>query len=66
MTRDLTQKQFEAACKRHGFETYGMLGYFRLPDTDVRVSVLNAGSRRRDQLSYLIQKNRQLSKKYPK
>lgn len=65
MARDLTEKQFREKCERYGFRPKGFLGYYSLPDTIVEVSVWNAGDRRRDQLAYLIQKNRELAKSHP-
>ena len=56
-TRDLTDKQFLEALKRHGFELQGFMGYVRLPipGHHYSVSFLNAGSNHRRQLSYLLQ-----------
>jgi hypothetical protein len=51
--RDMTKAQFDSECRRRGFRSEGVLGYYRLPG-GVCVSVLNAGSRRRDWLAYLI------------
>ncbi len=55
MTRDLTRTQFVAALKRGGFGPEGIFGYVRLPEpySHTTVSLLNAGTRRRDQLAYL-------------
>lgn len=55
MPRDLTQAQFDAECRRYGFERVGYLGYYRVPgERRVCVSVWNAGPRRRTQLAYLL------------
>ena len=57
--RDMTEKQFKAACIKHGFKSDGCLGYFRLPGGkgNTNVSILNAGSNRRAQLAYLLKEN---------
>lgn len=53
-TRDLTFKQFRAACERAGFVPEGFFGYYRLPvPGHVAVSAWNAGDSRRAQLAYL-------------
>jgi hypothetical protein len=58
----MTKKQFDEACARHGFEPhpswspFASMGYYKLP-SGVNVSILNAGSRRRDQLAYLIRES---------
>lgn len=63
-SRDMTRRQFEAACERYGFEPVGLLGYFKLPsDPDCCVSVLNAGRRRRDQLRYLLEADRRCAQR---
>jgi hypothetical protein len=64
-TRDMTQAQFHAACKRAGFVPEG-LGYYHLPipGHDVAVNVLNAGHRLRDRLAYLHAKTERLTKEY--
>ena len=51
--RDLTKKQFQQACSRHGFKSVGFLGYYDIGGGR-SVSVLNAGANRRAQLAYLI------------
>jgi hypothetical protein len=51
--RDLTKRQFKAACERYGFRPGGFLGYYRITE-NTSVSVLNAGDRLRDRLAYLI------------
>ncbi len=53
MARDLTQKQFDEACERHGFRSVGVMGYFQVTPS-VSVSAYNAGTNRRAQLAYLI------------
>lgn len=63
MARDLSQKQFDDACKRRGFENEGFMGYYKLPQGCCSVSVWNVGKRRRDQLAYLIKENERMSKK---
>lgn len=55
MSRDITQTQFDAACKRHGFKPRGVMGYYLMPDGSSSASVWNAGPTRREQLAYLIQ-----------
>lgn len=52
MTRDMTQKQFDAACARYGFKRT-FLGYYAVTP-NLHVYKFNAGDRRRDQLAYLI------------
>ncbi len=54
MKRDLTAAQFKYRAEKLGFRSDGFLGYWKLSDGRTSVSVLNAGSRRRDQLRYLI------------
>lgn len=63
MQRDMTKGQFRKECERYGFKPTGFLGYYRLPDVAVEVSVLNAGSRRRSQLAYLIREHEKALKK---
>ena len=53
MTCDLTEIQFEAACKRQGFGPREMMGY-RDIGGEVLVCAENAGFNRRAQLAYLI------------
>ena len=45
MTKDISKKQFDEACKRHGFKPDGFLGYYDLGLSNQRrsISVLNAG-----------------------
>ena len=63
--KDMTKAQFRTACEKYGFKPQLFLGYYELPGTNTQVSILNAGNRRRDQLAYLIQQQRILSKKRP-
>ena len=58
--RDLTTKQFDKACQRHGFTTDGVMGYYRLPG-GVYVSCWNAGANRRARLAYLIEQSTKLA-----
>src|SRR4051812_39150505 len=58
MTRDMSKREFDEACKRHGLRAEGFLGYyaFNLPTGgQCCVSKWNAGPTRREQLAYLIQ-----------
>lgn len=55
--RDLTQKQFNDACKRHVFIPQGFMGYYQLGGTSTSVSIHNAGTNRRAQLAYLIREH---------
>jgi hypothetical protein len=55
--RDMTVKQFLSRAAEYGWKPSGFMGYFRreLPDgSAVSVSTWNAGTRRRTQLAYLI------------
>ncbi len=54
--RDLTQKQFDAACSRYGFVRQGFLGYYDVGN-GTQVSILNAPQSRRAALSYLIRQS---------
>ena len=54
MTRDISQAQFDRECAKRGFVAQGFLGYYSMPDVGIRVSIHNAGARRRTQLAYLI------------
>ena len=58
--RDFTKREFEAALNRNGFTrpAHSILEYVALapPCETIHVCPLNAGSRRRDQLAYLIRK----------
>jgi hypothetical protein len=56
MKRDMTEKQFLSACARYGFKRQGFMGYYDVGN-GLHVSVLNAGMRRRDWLSYLIRES---------
>ena len=55
MKRDLSKAQFGYRARKLGFTPEGFLGYWKCP-SGIAVSVLNAGSRRRDWLRYLIAK----------
>lgn len=58
-TRDISDKEFKAACERRGFEPriFG-LGYYQLP-CGVSVSVFNAPrDTNRARLAYLIRKEK--------
>jgi hypothetical protein len=56
--RDLTQVEFSAALQRHGIGPRDFLGYHKVTGTPsgggLTVCAYNAGSRRRDQLAYLL------------
>ncbi len=54
-TRDLTEKQFQAALKRNGMSRPGVFGYVDVGN-GVQISVWNAGAKasRRQQLAFLI------------
>ena len=52
-TRDFSQKQFQAAAKRHGFQL-DIFGDVRMAPT-FRGYPKSVGPRLRDQLAYLIQ-----------
>lgn len=60
MERDISIKNFHAACKRHGFKPQHILGYYDIGQ-GACVSILNAGSRRRDQLAYLIREAKKVA-----
>lgn len=53
MSRDMTQKQFDEALRKRGMKPYGFMGYVNIGGNR-KVSMLNAGPRRRDRLAYLI------------
>mgnify|MGYP003629508113 CR=1 FL=1 len=59
--KDMTKKEFDAACKRRGFikPRYSWLGYYELP-CGLMASIENATTRR-EQLKYLIHVNREWS-----
>lgn len=54
--RDLTKRQFDAACERHEFKREFM-GYYNVGH-GVSVYARNAGNSRRAQLAYLIREAR--------
>ena len=62
MSRDITESQFDAKCRKLGFVPQGFRGYYRLASADVLVSINNAGSRRRTQLAYLIAQDAKCAK----
>ncbi len=51
--RDLTKDQFEYQARKLGFTPEGFLGYWKYTKSNTSHSVMNAGNRRRDQISYL-------------
>lgn len=53
--KDMTRREFDAACSRRGFIPTGVLGYYRITD-NVSVSVFNCGvnATYREILKYLI------------
>lgn len=53
MTRDMTKAQFDAALKRNNFK-WGHFGFVKDLGSGLHIYAANAGSRRRDQLAYLI------------
>ena len=56
--RDMTERQFQAACERHGFRAVGFMGYYALPPDGTRhVCALNGGRSRRAMLAYLIRES---------
>ncbi len=57
ITRDLTQQQFDAACKRHGFTRGIVGGYYCLSNGTINVYARNGGPKRRSQLAYLIEQD---------
>ncbi len=64
--RDMTTRQFVAACERRGFGAIGYMGYTPLapPCDNTHVSVHNAGScRLRAILAYLIAEQAKAEKK---
>jgi hypothetical protein len=61
-TRDLTKRQFDAACARRGFKASGFMGYYEIGH-GTSVSVLNAGDNRRARLAYLIRECAKVEKR---
>lgn len=59
MKRDLSKAQFEHRARKAGFTPQGFLGYWKSAN-GISISVLNAGTRRRNWLPYLIRENNQL------
>jgi len=68
MIRDLSNRQFRAALKRHGMTEGGVMGYVDLgiPGQWVSVSKWNAGTNRRDQLAYLLRARERYEKEAEK
>lgn len=58
MKRDLTAEQFHYRATKLGFKPGGFMGYWQLPNSTLSVSVWNAGTRRRDQLRYLLREEK--------
>ena len=55
VTRDMSRKQFETALVKRGFQSYGLLGYWRLPAPHtLSACEMNGGDRLRDRLAYLL------------
>lgn len=54
--RDLTAREFQAACRRHGIKR-DFFGYYDVGN-GLLAYARNDGSRRRDQLAYLIKRQR--------
>ena len=63
--RDMSQAQFDQECKKLGFEPEGFWGYYKVVG-GWRVSILNAGTRRRAQLAYLIQQRDEILRQQAK
>ena len=62
MTRDLTQAQLDKKCKQYGFKPTGFLSYYDV-GYGLHVCALNAGTRRRSQLAYLIEERNKAEKR---
>lgn len=62
--RDLTKAQFDAACARRGFTWDGGIFMYYHVGHEVYVSILNAGTNRRDQLAYLIREASKAARRY--
>ena len=60
MSRDITRKQFDAACARYGFIRQMGMGYYDVGN-GVWVSAWNAGDRLRDRLAYLIRESEKVA-----
>lgn len=56
-TRDMSKLKFEAALLRRGFAK-SVLGYWRIPNSNVHVAAINGGLTRRQQLAFLIAEER--------
>lgn len=62
--RDMTERQFQDALKRHGMTDDGFMGYVNIPISEdplsfVSVCRFNAGANRRAQLAYLLAAQKQ-------
>jgi hypothetical protein len=55
--RDLTKSQMEYRLRKLGFTPEGFFGYWKGP-SGTSISAWNAGSRRRDQLRYLVREDK--------
>ena len=59
--KDISAKRFNTLCQENGFIPEDFWGYYKIGN-GVSVSVLNAGSRRRDQFAYLLEMKRKHSR----
>jgi hypothetical protein len=59
--RDMSEKQFQDALRRHGMKNAGFMGYVEMGIEGHRLSVCryNAGNNRRAQLAYLLRKQQE-------
>jgi hypothetical protein len=55
MSKDLSEKEFIEACKRNGISSRKAMGYHDV-GFGYLVCAFNGGTRRRDQLAYLIKR----------
>lgn len=64
--KDMTKKQFEEACKRHGFKkNLFLIGYWQIHDgTHCSVYAPNGGDTYRQKLAYLIKQHDRQEVKY--
>ncbi len=53
-TRDMTQKEFDEACQRHGFHPGGTMGFYHHKTGGVSVWNVGRNATRRQKLAYLI------------
>ena len=58
MRRDMTEPQFKAACKRHGFR-HDYFGYYEVWSGHL-IYARNGGTSRREQLAYLLKERERL------